>query len=264
MSWINLTDRLYGLFKTDKHANEVRKMDCPKIIFSNNEVVENIWELLGYYKEETATLCETNIQATAEELSKSKKLEMSKTKLYWAIEELVRVHEHAHHLFSNLQWRNYKSNGKLPFIVQSSVALSKLVAQKDIKVSLKLHNEYEKTQIPRSILDQQVLPPPRFEYEVIESLPQFAVYYMIKGDAELGDVFKELDNLSPPDYRHWKYIFKSCRDNSGVDGISVVHYVFNLVISLLCLNGLMKNVTDATKISIKDVLDSLRGLSIGS
>lgn len=32
MSWINLTDELYGLFKTDKHANEVRKMDCKKIL----------------------------------------------------------------------------------------------------------------------------------------------------------------------------------------------------------------------------------------
>ena len=258
MSWINLTDRLYGLFKTDKHANEVRKMDCPKIIFSNNEVVENIWELLGYYKEETATLCETNIQATAEELSKSKKLKMSKTKIYWAIEELVRLHEHAHHLFFNLQWRNYKTNGKLPFIVQSSAALTKLVAQKDIKVSLKLHKEYEKTQILRSSLNRQVRP--CFEEAVIESVPQFAVYFMIKSNPELEDVFSELDKMSPPVYRYWNDISNSCKGYRVYGKITVVPYVFNVVTSVLSSTGLNPGVVP-NNITIDDVLDSLKHLS---
>jgi hypothetical protein len=256
LSILNLTDELYLLFKTDKYASELRKCTC--------QDGESIWHKLGSYEDGTVILCENNLQIQAKVLYESSDLKMTQTKIYWAIEELVRLHEHAHHLFFNLQWRNYKSNGKLPFIVQSSAALTKLVAQKDIKVSLKLHKEYEKTQILRSILDQQVLPLPRFENEVIESLSQFAVYYMIKGNAELEDVFKELDNLSPPDYRHWNDIFKSCKGYREVDEIAVVPFVFNVVTSVLSSNGLMKNVTDPTNITIKNVLDSLRSLSVGS
>ena len=253
MSILNLTDKLYCLFKTDKYASELRKFDCP------ND--DDIWHYLGFYKKGKVTLCESNIQSEAKKLFESNHLNMPQTKIYWAIEELVRLHEHPHHLFFNLQWRNYKSNGKLPFIVQSAAALTKLEEQKDIKVSLKLHKEYEKTKIFRSVLDQQVLTPKGFENEVIESLAQFAVYYMIKGNTELKYVFKELDNISPPDYRYWKDIFKSCRGYREVDGISVIPFVFNVVTSVLSSNGLMKNVTDPTKISIKNVLDSLTNLS---
>ena len=264
MSWINLTDRLYGLFKTDKHANEVRKMDCPKMIFSDNEVVGKIWEILGYYEKEmgTVTLCETNIQATAEELSKSKESKLSKTKIYWAIEELVRLHEHAHHLFFNLQWRNYKTNGKLPFIVQSSAALTKLVAQKDIKVSLKLHKEYEKTQILRSSLNRQFRS--CFEEAVIESVPQFAVYFMIRGNAELEGVFKALDDISPPEYKHWRDISDNCKDYEEDDEITVIPFVFNVVTSVLSSNGLINNLSDPVIITIEEVLESIGCLLEGS
>ena len=182
---------------------------------------------------------------------------MTQTQIYWAIEELVRLHEHAHHLFFNLQWRNYKTNGKLPFIVQSSATLTKLVAQKDIKVSLKLHKEYEKTQILRSSLNRQVQS--CFKEAVIESVPQFAVYFMIKGNPELEDVFSELDKISPPVYRYWNDISNSCEGYRVYGKITVVPYVFNVVTSVLSSTGLNPWVVP-TNITIDDVLDSLKHL----
>lgn len=255
MSGINLTDKLYGLFKTDKCASELRQFDCPSD--------DDIWHYLGFYKEGLVTLCEKKIQSEAKKLSESRRLNMTQTRIYWAIEELVRLHEHAHHLFFHLRWRTYIINGKYPFIVQSSVMLTKLGELRGIKVNLEAHKKYEATQIHRSILvDQQVQS--SFEKEFIESLPQFAVYLMIRGNAELEGVFKALDDISPPEYKHWRDISDNCKGYEEDDEITVIPFVFNVVTSVLSSNGLINNLSDPSSITIEEVLESLRCLSEGS
>ena len=254
LSSINLTDKLYSLFKTDNCASELRQFDCPSD--------DDIWHYLGFYKEGVVTLCEKNIQSESKNLSESRSLNMTQTQIYWAIEELVRLHEHAHHLFFDLRWRTYISNGKPTFIFKSSVLLAKLRRQEGTNVYLKSHTEYEKTSILRSILDLKVRS--CFEKAVIESLPQFAVYFMIRGNAELEGVFKALDDISPPEYKHWKDIFNNCKAYQEDDEITVIPFVFNVVTSVLSSNGLINNLSDPAIITIEEVLESLRCLSEGS
>ena len=131
-----------------------------------------------------------------------------------------------------------------------------------MKVGLKLHKEYEKTQILRSTLDRQVRS--CFEEAVIESVPQFAVYCMIKGNAELEGVFKALDDISPPEYKHWRDISDNCKGYEEDDEITVIPFVFNVVTSVLDSNGLINNLSDPSSITIEEVLESLRCLSEGS
>ena len=145
LSSINLTDKLYGLFKTDKCASELRQFNCPSD--------DDIWHYLGFYKEGVVTLCEKNIQSEAKKLSESRSLNMTQTRIYWAIEELVGLHEHAHHLFFNLRWRNYQSDGAWPFKSQAKTMLAKLGKQRGITPNLEVHERFDNTKSLRSILD---------------------------------------------------------------------------------------------------------------
>ena len=145
MSSINLTDNLYDLFKTDNCASELRQFDCPSD--------DDIWHRLGFYKIGVVTLCEKNIQSESKKLSESRSLNMTQTQIYWAIEELVRLHEHAHHLFFNLRWRNYQSDGVRPFKSQAEMMLAKLGKQRGITSNLNVHERFEGSKGLRSILD---------------------------------------------------------------------------------------------------------------
>lgn len=257
LSSINLTDKLYGLFKTDKCASELRKFDCP----SDDE----IWHYLGFYKEGVVTLCEKNIQSESKKLSESIRLNMTQTHIYWAIEELVRLHEHAHHLFFNLRWRNYQSDGAWPFKSQAKTMLAKLGKQRGITPNLEVHERFEGSKGLRSILD---LPTPLqnkyyndiYDKSTIESLAQFAVYYMIRRNERLRMVFNQLDEISPKEYRYWNDISNSCKGYRVYGKITVVPYVFNVVTSVLSSIGLNPGVVP-TNITIDDVLNSLKHLS---
>ena len=145
MSSINLTNNLYDLFKTDKCASELRQFDCPSD--------DDIWHRLGFYKVGVVILCEKNIQSEAKKLSESRCLNMTQTQIYWAIEELVRLHEHAHHLFFNLRWRNYQSDGAWPFKSQAETMLAKRAKQRGITQNLKVHERFEGSKGLRSILN---------------------------------------------------------------------------------------------------------------
>ena len=256
LSNINLTDKLYALFKTDKCASELRKFDC-----ANNDA---IWHRLGFYKESTVILCENNIQSEAKKLFESSRLNMTQTQIYWAIEELVRIHEHAHHLFFNLQWRNFKSNGAWPFKSQAATMLVKLGNLRGTNPNLKVHERFEGSESLRSILGLSSPLQDKnyngiYDKTIIESLPQFAVYYMIKRNEWLRMVFNQLDQNSPKEYRRWNDIFNSCKGYSVYDKITVVPYVFNVVTSVLLSPGLNPGVVP-TNITIDDVLDSLKHL----
>jgi hypothetical protein len=190
---------------------------------------------------------------------------MTQTQIYWAIEELVRLHEHAHHLFFNLRWRNYQSDGAWPFKSQAETLLVKLAKQRGITPNLKVHERFDNTKSLRSILD---LPTPLkgkyyigiYDKSIIESLAQFAVYHMIRKNDSLRIVFNQLDEISPKEYRYWKDISKSCKGYRDYGEITVVPYVFNVVTSVLSSTGLNPGVVP-TNITIEDVLDSLKHLS---
>ena len=224
---LNLTDGLYSLFHSRDRATEEVRRDCSPITDLGDD---KIWDLLGYYEIASGrvVLCENNIQNAANKIHKDEIRDIPRTRIYWALWELVRLHEHAHHLFFRTSWKNMRSHGSYhPFIANRTIILAEEGKRLKQSVSLKAHERAELMETQRNLLGVPIAPI-KYSDDIIESLPQFATRAMMAGvDDTFREIFDAIDGHQPAQYRHWSEVEKEVKECEGSYKFSVP-CVYNL------------------------------------
>ena len=243
-----------------ERAAEKRKPNCkPLNISEDPEENGDLWDLLGCYKNHSVILCENNIQKAAEALFKYQELGIHQTKIYWAIEELVRLHEHAHHLFFCLRWRSLSINvGYFPFLVQAGELLLAEGKRRKVNTQIEIHKNYEKTAMLRGSLGDDIESKlQQFQQEIIESVQQFVVHNFAESNEVLNKVFNALDQHSPKIYRHWKEIDEAISKNSAKKRM-IIPALYNLITAVL-VSPALQNATGnmGSRVTLDDLLESI-------
>lgn len=278
---INLTDELYFLFPDTKKAKELRVekgnkrygLEClPK---PGND---SIWDILGEYlcDPDLVILCEDNILEQSEKLSRIEELNLDETEIYWAIEELVRLHEHAHHLFFCRDWivpAEAINQPPKPDSTQLVSLLDKLIKRELNRQNLGNNQSSTKkvSKVARnllaigSILELGQVPRCKvqslYAKDVIESVPEFVTHSMIDGlDWRLERVFEALDRGHPPQYLGWRGIVNELGTTNQVTRFfipSLYVLILSLDISTHFGQETAQSNSKTTQISLRDLQNSL-------